>query len=121
MNEKSKSICFLFNVTYLNKDTANIVISAQPRSENIEIKYATIQEPEKIIDFEQLNSIIAKSVYQKDRSDKVGFYIVNEKTMQKEKIIFKLDWEYAPEYGNKITSVRGFPADITDKVRNIGG
>lgn len=119
MVEKVNNIIITFNVIFKNSKDAHITITSRPHGAKIELGYATLEEPDIILDFDQLSKMISKNVYRK--AEPLSFYILNKKTGQRERIIHEIDWNKAPKYDDKVRAIRGIQVDLTDIIKKIGG
>ena len=127
MDKETKPIYVMYNVTYNvypgmlpGKEKARVIFTAEPKSEKIEIKYAKLNEPEKLLTYSQLNHELSNYSFEKGKN--LSFFIVNEKTSQKIKVTIPIEWKYAPNASGDVTrSVRGFKGDLSKSINEIGG
>jgi len=118
MTKEFKPGEFEFRITFFGNERATIKFMTEPKSEIIEIKYAVIKEPERILDFKQFKEIFFKYMYKKGQ--KAGFFIVNEVTDQRESVWIPIKWDDAPNYDDTVRHIRLF-GDLTDIIKKIGG
>lgn len=118
MKKNSKQGKFTFVVRYQGRNSASIRITSEPGSEKIEIKYANIDEPKEVLNFEQFNSIISSRLFH--RGERIGFYIINGETLQKEIGWINIDWGEAPP-SDDVTRDVPKVGDLTEIIKKIGG
>ena len=118
MSEYFKSGKFEYKVRFSGNERATIHFITEPKSEKIEIKYATREEPKKLLGFDKFNEIISKHSYSK--RERAGFYVINEEVNQRELVWIPIKWEDAPSYSDTVGEKIYF-RDLSDFIKKIGG
>lgn len=125
MVKKSKPIYICYRIIFNARpgtlpEKAETTLTAEPKSEKIEIKYANPNEPVKYLTFNQLNQIFSELTF--DKGKNAQFLIVNENTAKKTKVTLPIDWRLAPNATGDTTVQlkRSLKKDISKEVKKIG-